>query len=641
MFKFQAHFFLLVLSIVSAKEEELNEINPVKQPPINLDTNLRRALLKALTELENEENAKSKEPSPLRINLPHLDTSDKIVEKAAASALSYFTSTGSSTSTENPQVTATEETTPSQVYIIQRSRGVQHKPITTIEHLNVDSEQILTSASSSFTSSSKFTNSKNDGQARNVGSDKNSLSKQGKPVTKRPKIETTTVITTTTSTEESEAKVEDVQFFSAPLVAAFTVHQDESGVPRSVEPIYKPVQKIEAKTTTKQPKFLPTQEPSTEKPTSLPSHQQEQIKNQYLLQEKQRLLEEEILRLKQQQLHQNYLIRQQQILHEQQLQLQKQKLLEEQKRIQSNQQQFVPLVNSNQFNNQQSNQLRSEFNNNSARNNHLTPLASSNFVNQFNNQQSSQTRNEQNNNRNNQFSSSVPLVVNPKFINNQQQQQQQQTQLSTGFNNNSRLKGSLVSFQPSITFSNPQFGQLPLNGQILPVKDAGDFRSPVITQDFRPFKYVAQQQPPLPTTLPNFNQNFNSIPQPAITLLAPKHNRVFRQESDTGNFGTSSSNNENVNFFNTNLRQQLPNNRFFRSNQESTFTSNFNRIEPPAVNQQLNSLLFNSGIIRGNRQQEDLNIVSKVLSLNHVGGDYRYASSNVNEQRLPAPLGKV
>ncbi|CAH1373346.1 unnamed protein product, partial [Tenebrio molitor] len=372
MVPISAHFFILVLATTYAKEEETNEVKPPGKQSPNLDANLRRALLKALTELENEENEKKQRLS--QENLPHLDLSDKVVEKASASALSFFASTDSTPTTSKSSST-TEEATAKPIVVVQRSHGLQHKPIITLDKYKTDSsneaEQILTSASSSFTSASNKLYSKVESQSPNL------VSNEVKATTKffrLPKVESTTV-TTTTSTEESEAKVEDVQFFSAPLVAAFT---------------------------------------------------------------------------------------------------------------------------------------------------------------------------------------------------------------------------------PSLSFTSNQHptGVLPLNAQQLPVKNAIDFRSPFSTADkFHQFNYLSHQQPPLEGSV----SSFNLVPtiQPQLSLTAPKHHRVFRQEGSTGNFFSNGFNNFN-NYYNQVPSQQQNNNRFFRSNIESATSPpfTFNRIQPPVVNQQLNHLLYNSGLIR-------------------------------------------
>ncbi|KAJ3665590.1 hypothetical protein Zmor_001081 [Zophobas morio] len=558
---------MLVLALAHAREEEINEINPPRKPPVNLDANLRQALLKALTELENEENQKKQTQGPLL----HIDTRDKIVEKASASALSFFASTDSSPTEKQ---TTTEESTAKSIVLIQQS--LQQKPINTLEKYRVDSknehEHILTSATSSFSSSSnKFSHSKTENQNPNALS---SVTKTTTKLSKAPKAETTTV-RITTSTEESEAKVEDVQFFSAPLVAAFTVHQDERGLPKSVEPIYRTVQKAEQKLKEQKFEALTTQRPFSQQ-------QQEQFRTQLALQDKQRALEAEILKLKQQQQQQNYLIRQQQILHQQQLQLQKQKILDEQARIIQTQQPFLPTQQS------------------------FLPTQQPFLP---------------------TISSFEPT-----------------TQRNVVFNSdNSRVKGSLVSFQPSISFTSHQHpsGVLPLNAQQLPVKTAIDFRSPFAsTSNFQQFNYLSHQQPPLENSV----STFNLVPtvEPQLTLTAPKHHRVFRQEATTGNYLNNGFNSfNNFNRFNQAVPSHPNSNRFFRSSVETikSLPFGFNQAQPPVVNQQLNHLLYNSGFIRG-KQQEDLNIVSKVLALNHYGGDYRFDSSNVNEQRVAAPVIK-
>nr|CAI5827986.1 unnamed protein product [Callosobruchus analis] len=143
----------------------------------------------------------------------------------------------------------------------------------------------------------------------------------------------------------------------------------------------------------------------------------------------------------------------------------------------------------------------------------------------------------------------------------------------------------------------------------------------------------------------NFNHQFQfGLPQPQVT-------RFFRQEAGVGNFGVNQDNSFAIQqsiqpppvqneifrpqtfpnrFFRSNLEatfqspggffqppQNQNNNRFFRSNLESTFTNN-NYFRPQEQNLNLNNLLLNSGAFQG--RTEDFNIVSKVLSLNHLGG---------------------
>nr|XP_012215863.1 PREDICTED: putative uncharacterized protein DDB_G0268364 [Linepithema humile] len=106
--------------------------------------------------------------------------------------------------------------------------------------------------------------------------------------------------------KKEKVQAEEVKIFQAPLVAAFTVQQDELGVPKSVVPIYRQTGDGQALTLQEQLEF------------------------------KQKLLEQQLAELQQQQIHQTqFLIRQRQ-LYEQQLrqkQQQQQLYLQEQARI--------------------------------------------------------------------------------------------------------------------------------------------------------------------------------------------------------------------------------------------------------------------------------------------------------------------
>lgn len=139
-----------------------------------------------------------------------------------------------------------------------------------------------------------------------------------------------------------------------------------------------------------------------------------------------------------------------------------------------------------------------------------------------------------------------------------------------------------------------------------------------------------------------FNQGFAAPPTNFDST------RVFRHESGTGNFANPDLSNFNTGF---NALPQRNYNRFFRSNAEGFSTSagvpqsfqptNFNSFQQPVSNfnsvqqpvnsfsnlqqpvpsQHLKNLIYHSGAGRG-QSQEDLNIVSKVLALNHFGTDY-------------------
>nr|CAI5827985.1 unnamed protein product [Callosobruchus analis] len=235
--KILVYIFLLLFT---ATEIRMKDIEPketstsqtLSSNASKLDENLRKALLRALTELENEDKT-------LEVDR------DQIIEKAHASSVSIFANSGSvssstfaplSTSTIKPHPKDIEETATAKTHVLfQKSTAVNQKTITTVESDNeIDNEQILTSASNSF--ADQYSKPALDEKVVRINV--NSIDKNEK-FTKVSSTTTTTTTSPPTSTEENEAKVEDVQFFSAPLVAAFTVHQDELGLPKSIEPIYK------------------------------------------------------------------------------------------------------------------------------------------------------------------------------------------------------------------------------------------------------------------------------------------------------------------------------------------------------------------------------------------------------------------
>ncbi|XP_021919084.1 RNA polymerase II degradation factor 1-like [Zootermopsis nevadensis] len=123
---------------------------------------------------------------------------------------------------------------------------------------------------------------------------------------------------------------QDVSIFQAPLVAAFTLQQDEKGNPKRVVPLLRRPQS---------PLVTPRQR--------LPLSREQE------LEQKTRLLEQQLIQLQQQQhfqqqqqfqQHQQQLLKQQQLLQQEQLrQRQQQLFLEEQQRLRLQQQSFLPL----------------------------------------------------------------------------------------------------------------------------------------------------------------------------------------------------------------------------------------------------------------------------------------------------------
>jgi len=181
---------------------------------------------------------------------------------------------------------------------------------------------------------------------------------------------------------------QDVSIFQAPLVAAFTLQQDEKGNPKSVVPLLRrpqsslitqqqqrlqqqqfqlpnPTQKFPTLPIDQQHRFQPQtlhpagQQPLFQPQSLLPTEQQQprfqgqpfQITREQELERQTRLLEQQLLQLQQQQrfqqqqqLRQQELLKQQQHLEQERLrQRQQQLFLEEQQRLRLQQQSFVPL----------------------------------------------------------------------------------------------------------------------------------------------------------------------------------------------------------------------------------------------------------------------------------------------------------
>lgn len=169
-------------------------------------------------------------------------------------------------------------------------------------------------------------------------------------------------------------------------------------------------------------------------------------------------------------------------------------------------------------------------------------------------------------------------------------QQQQQVRFNNNNNNQNQFRTS-VQIVPSVQF--PSF-QVPTQ-QMLPIREPQTFRS-------RSHNEFQQQQTNIPPQLSSVQelpqrsfqqfhsgpiiQNSNIDPVIAAPPDSIQRNRVFRQETDTANFFNSVNNNRiTLNPVNNNADNYLQ------------------------------SLLFQSGI--SGRQNEDLNIITKVLALNH------------------------
>lgn len=161
-----------------------------------------------------------------------------------------------------------------------------------------------------------------------------------------------------------------------------------------------------------------------------------------------------------------------------------------------------------------------------------------------------------------------------------------------------------VQIIPSLSFPTQQFA---------PVREPIDFRSkapiftpsqslPIFHSQVSPILSTQQQLPLKPAQqFISTHTPLNNIDPVVISEQSRSRNRVFRQESGTANSGINSVN------------------------------TNFPPIYPIYnVDSQLQNLLIQSGIGRSN---EDLNIISKVLSLNH-GISLPIDSNNFQQSRF-------
>ncbi|CAH1991806.1 unnamed protein product, partial [Acanthoscelides obtectus] len=650
--------FLLLFTATEIRTEDTestksNSTHTLATSASSLDENFRKALLKALTELENEDKTLQ------------LDR-DQVIEKAHASSVSIFANSDSSISsttfsplttvkvTRKPKGNKTPQTTTEkkQYVLLQKSEQVGQKTVTSIESDNdIDNEQILTSASNSFAEqySKSATNEKS------VRINGNSIDN----AVKSTRISSTTTTTTPipTSTEESEAKVEDVQFFSAPLVAAFTVHQDALGLPKSIEPIYKIVtNRIEGKN---QQKVADQNELLVKQQTQfLPQHV---LQKGFQVQSQQNVIQSQQFGLQSRQKGTFGNEVQPQTSPQPQLIPQNNQVVSHNE-LQANQnrQQLSPqpqLIAQNNQNELQSNQNRQLFRQQgelhskiNAQDLEIQRLNLNLKQQQHINQQQQQVLLSNQQRLNNKEAPFLP-IVNP--IQNQIGQQLPIREAELFRQKPS--SASSVSLLPSLSFDPLiEAGKLPINGQILPIKGPTNFHAPIIhTPDFQQFRSLSNPAPQILSTFQPVNQlpvaqNFNQF---GFGFPQPQGTRFFRQETGVGNFGVSQGGNfpvlQNIQpppvqneifrpqpipnrFFRSSAEstfqspgtffqppQNQNGNRFFRSNLESSFSNNnYNRQQEHNFN--LNNLLLNSGAFQG--RTEDFNIVSKVLSLNHLGG---------------------
>ncbi|KAL1379567.1 hypothetical protein pipiens_014799 [Culex pipiens pipiens] len=345
--------FALLLTLVAATSStDSNDSKDVDSDlkRIRIDPALRKALLRALRHLKERQEEESDVLNTTEENFA-TTILDEILEESTSSQdrspnVKYYSAETETDNGENEIIKTiiitkpkTTLTPPKEDY----ARDAVPDPIKERENELVDSNQV---ARSVVSGSANALGESKDGKAADDKKISVVTAASGSSTTAEvtPTVTTATPTTTTTKgpTHNSDGeniekvKSEDVKIYQAPLVAAFTVQQDQLGVPRNVIPLLQSLSKknpVEFKQSTPmvstshpvaqiQPVQNPPQAPATV-PTPIPLNTQ-------ALEEKTRILEQQLVTLQTQQRIQEQLLRSK-ILQEQQLILQQQQQLQQER----------------------------------------------------------------------------------------------------------------------------------------------------------------------------------------------------------------------------------------------------------------------------------------------------------------------
>ncbi|XP_043285555.1 putative uncharacterized protein DDB_G0291608 isoform X2 [Venturia canescens] len=587
---------LLVALLIESSFAE----DPVRPPPIKIDRNLRKALLKALADLDTEsaEQKSTTESAGTKLDEVDLSGSDETspateqqTREPTRTIFSFddfpreeespnedklqnstFVETDKFEGSDNPRTITTSEILRSHdasnysnnrsfqahdVILKDKSSAIYDKS-PEIVYDQLETRSVKTSSApinvidnSSGKPSGKYQESLLISSSNGIAS-ANALvppsPTPSSPTASTPQSSTNSTIKAAVSSSPSGSPVstkaspkdeQEVKIFQAPLVAAFTVQQDERGVPKSVVPIYRPSGDGQTLTLQEQLDF------------------------------KQQLLERQLAELQAQQIQQTqFLVRQQQIYEQQLRQKQQQELFfQEQsrlKQLQEEQARFKQLEEQRNY--------------------------------QFQAQKSSELFSQSQQN--------ARLALQPPF------------------------KTPNVNIQPSLTLELPKAAAAaPFQPHFPDQQRIQQLRQQQLQQQQTHLQLQRQQQllqqQRLQQSFPSFTTDF----QPPSA--SPAH-RFNRQEAfgAVGNFG-----------FNENRQQHVPSQRnhfgFSPQLSRGPQTFSFNHHQPQQLQQQqfrsqrpqtpakqIQHLLYQSGVagnlgtVQGTGGQEDLNIVSKVLALN-------------------------
>lgn len=659
-----------VSNAATASAHDKNDVNNSKASVVSrLDPALRKALLQALSNLENEssdeadsqtdetdDDFEAEGTTTTKNDVEILEESTTSADQVSSVQYhSYVLDPSTNNSTKNEtnnyeneiihtiivkaakkSATSTQEKSNDNDEVENNSDVIvkfDHLDPVKDSDIQVESVQVARSVATLVKSNDVEQNVEKTDQ--NTGVTKLTLKDVKKPVT--PSTTTTTTTTTPAPTHNDDGEnieqvdEDDVKIFQAPLVTAFTIQQDANGRPNTVIPIYKS-KEIESRVVNRPDiQALPTKplpadfdfeqsegsQPAV--PTAVQPLSQSQSENinpqfsQLTLEQKQQQLEQQVFYLQDQQRKQEILFREQQEFESRQALLRQQQLLQEQRlRIEeeyrTKQQQYLDQQQQQQIYQQQQQQYQHQLQQHQQQLQQQEQLQQQQQQHQVFLQQlpvlQQQHQFQQTHQQAHQPTQQQAQQIQQQSQQQIQQQSQQQIQQHSRFN----IGTSSVQIIPSVSFA-PSF-QIPTQ-QLLPSKESGNFRN---TNQVPPFQ--AQQQfnsarpadvqfqlpnPPqlsinqeLPQRLFQQFQSNNVQRKPTIDpiLATPdtqNRNRVFRQEPETANFGFNAQNSQN---------------RISINQNQANPADNF-----------LQNLLQRSGI--SGKQNEDLNIITKVLALNH------------------------
>lgn len=598
----------LVAAFVSSAAEEL------LPPAVKLDKNLRRALLKALTDLDTEsaeqkgheigesssvdseqsapsesttvpQETKTREPVrtifsfdgfPSDEESPSEDKLQNTTFVESDKLLAIDTSSSNTATTVEPTLNENNRIFQSHDVVLPDKSSAIYEKSPEIVNDQLETRSVKTSSSSSANDIDVSSKSSSSSVVESLDiSPSNGIATANALVAPSPTPSSPTAAQNTTkSTSKNEKEEQEVNIFQAPLVAAFTVQQDERGVPKSVVPIYSPNGDGQALTLQEQLDF------------------------------KQQLLERQLAELQAQQIQQTQFLMRQQQLYEQQLrQKQQQQLfIQEQARLklirEAEQSRLKRLEEQRNYQLQQQKQAQ-QF---SIGQNGLFPVQGP-FKSPNVNVQPSFALELPKASQPPAFQTSFNDQLRIQQLQRQQQQQshiQQQQQLQQARQHQllqqQRLQQNFAGFP--IDFQPPNSGPARFNRQEA-FGAVGNFGF----NDNRPQQQQHLQQQQLQQQSSNNRNHFGFSQHPSRVSQSFHYNPYQVQQ----------------------LQQQQQQQQVYRTQRPQT----------PAT--QIQHLLFQSGVAgdlgtpQGTGGQEDLNIVSKVLALN-VGAiptkNFRYPGNN-------------